>query len=439
MELLTGKKVLIVGAGKSGMAAAAFCEAAGAKVEISDTKDSQDLAGLSWPLRGQQAVDGDGFDILVQSPGVPLQAPIFERAKARGAVVVGELELAAPALKGQSIGVTGTNGKTTTTALTGHIFSHCGLPTLVGGNIGTPLTALASSTHADGWNVLELSSFQLETISKFRAHIAVILNITPDHLDRHGTLQQYIQAKARILETQTTADFAILNAADPNCRALANRTKATVVFFNLESPSPDGVSCCAGQIWLGERALMPVTDVPIPGRHNLDNVQAAAAAAWLAGLTRIHIAEAIGSFPGVEHRLEFVRERLGVRYYNDSKATNVDATEKAIASFDSGIWIILGGKDKNSDYRPLASLLAAKAKGVLLIGAAAGVIREHLISQEPSLPLIDCGTLDTAIRVASDSAASGDVVLLSPACASFDQFENFEHRGQVFKQLLAAV
>jgi UDP-N-acetylmuramoylalanine--D-glutamate ligase len=439
METLAGMRVLVVGAGKSGLAAAAFCAERGAAVEISDTRSAAEIGEAGWPVRGQDEEDGDGFDMLVQSPGVPLEAPIFERARRRGAAVIGELELSAPALQGRSIAVTGTNGKTTTTALTGHIFAHCGLPTVVGGNIGTPPTALAGRTTADGWNVLELSSFQLETVERFRAHIAVVLNITPDHLDRHGTMEKYIGAKARLLETQTAVDFAVLNAADAHCRALAGRTKATVVYFNLEAPSPDGVSAAGGQIWLGERALMPAGAVPIPGRHNLENVQAAAAAAWLAGLTRVHVSEAIQSFPGVEHRLEYVRERLGVKFYNDSKATNVDASEKAIVSFDSPLWIILGGKDKNSDYRPLARLLEGKAKGVLLIGAAAGIIRQHLSVENSSLPLIDCGTLDAAIRVAVESAVSGDIVLLSPACASFDQFDNFEHRGQVFKQLLAAL
>ena len=427
-------RALIVGGGKSGLAAARYLRARGAQVVISDSKPQP--AQIEFPQTGQAETDADGFDTLIQSPGVPLELPIFERARARGARIIGELELAAEELAGFLIGITGANGKTTTTALIGHIFRHAGRPTLVGGNIGVPLTDLVAQSSPDTTVVVELSSFQLETMESFRARIALVLNITPDHLDRHHTFARYVDAKARLVERQTAAGFAVLNAAEPNTRALAGRTAAKVIWFNLDAPAESGVACAADQIWLGHVALMPVAAIPLPGRHNVENAMAAAAAAWLAGLEPAVIAEAIGSFPGVEHRIEFVRELDGVRYYNDSKATNVDAAEKAIDAFAGGLWIVLGGKDKQSDYRSLAHRLAAKAKGVLLIGAAAPIIRQHLSEVVSSLPLTDCDTLNVAIRTARRLAAPGDIVLLSPACASFDQFQSYEHRGRVFKDLV---
>lgn len=429
-------RALIVGAGKSGLAAARFLTARGAAVVISDSKPQSQS---EFPQTTQNETDSDGFNLLIQSPGVPLELPIFERARARAVPVIGELELAAAELQGHIIGVTGANGKTTTTALIGHILLHAGRHTLVGGNIGTPVTDLVAPSTPQSNVVLELSSFQLETVQTFKADISLVLNITPDHLDRHGSMERYIGAKARLVETQSAAGFTILNAADPNARSLASRTSAHVVWFNTSTPSEDAVASAGGQIWLGLTPLMPESDIPLPGRHNVENVMAAAAAAWLAHVPVPLIAEAVRSFPGVEHRIEFVRELDGVRYYNDSKATNVDAAEKAINAFPGGLWIILGGKDKYSDYRPLAPLLAAKARGVLLIGAAAPIIRQHFSEAVPSLPLTDCGTLDVAIRTARRLAAPGDIVLLSPACASFDQFQSYEHRGRSFKDLVLSL
>jgi UDP-N-acetylmuramoylalanine--D-glutamate ligase len=427
MTDFTHQRVLVVGAGKSGLAAARYLQARGAEVVISDSKT------------GQAETDSDGFDLIIQSPGVPLELPIFERARARGARIFGELELAAEELQGHIIGVTGANGKTTTTALIGHIFQHAGRATLVGGNIGIPVTDLVPQSTPDTTVVLELSSFQLETVEKFQAEIALVLNITPDHLDRHHTIGRYIDAKARLVENQTASGYTILNAAEPNARALASRTKAKVIWFNLATPDASGVASANHQIWLGETALMPEDEIPLPGRHNVENVMAAAAAAWLSGIEPSQITEAIKSFPGVEHRIEFVRELNGVRYYNDSKATNVDAAEKAIDAFPGGLWIILGGKDKYSDYRPLAPRLAQKANGILLIGAAAPIIRQHLSEVSSSLPLTDCDTLEVAIRTARRLAAPGDIVLLSPACASFDQYQSYEHRGRSFKDLVRSL
>ena len=437
MTDFTNKRALIVGGGKSGLAAAKFLRARGSHVVISDNRPQP--AQTDFPQTGQSASDSDGFDLIVQSPGVPLELPIFERARARGARVTGELELAAEELQGHIIGVTGANGKTTTTALIGHIFQHAGRPTLIGGNIGVPVTDLVAQSTPDTTVVLELSSFQLETVVTFKAEIALVLNITPDHLDRHQTMARYIDAKARLVETQTADGYTILNAAEPNASALASRTKAKVIRFNIDAPSPTGVASFENQIWLGETPLMPESDIPLPGRHNVENTMAAAAAAWLSGINPNLIAEAVRSFPGVEHRIEFVRELDGVRYYNDSKATNVDAAEKAIDAFPGALWIILGGKDKYSDYRPLAPRLAAKAKGILLIGAAAPIIRRHLSEVDTSVPLTDCDTLEVAIRTAHRLAAPGDIVLLSPACASFDQYQSYEHRGRSFKELVRSL
>jgi len=437
MSNYTGKRVLVIGGGKSGLAAARYLRARGAHPVISDTKAQP--SQQEFPQIGQSDVDSDGFDLLIQSPGVPLELPIFERARARGIRIVGELELAAEELLGNLIGVTGANGKTTTTALIGHIFKHAGRRTLIGGNIGVPVTDLVAESTPETTVVLELSSFQLETVEAFKANIAVVLNITPDHLDRHFTMARYIDAKARLVETQAADGFTILNAAEPNARALASRTKAKVIWFNLEAASEDGVASINGQIWLGKTALMPENEIPLPGRHNVENTMAAAAAAWLAGIAPQIIAEAVRSFPGVEHRIEFVRELDGVRYYNDSKATNVDAAEKAIDAFPGNLWIVLGGKDKNSDYRPLAPRLAVKAKSILLIGAAAPIIRRHFSEVNPSLPVTDCDTLEVAIRTARRLAAPGDIVLLSPACASFDQYQSYEHRGRSFKELVRSL
>jgi UDP-N-acetylmuramoylalanine--D-glutamate ligase len=437
MTDFTNKRALVVGGGKSGLAAARFLRARGAHVVISDSRPQP--TQNEFQQITQSETDSDTFDLLIQSPGVPLELPIFERARARGARIIGEVELGAGELKGHIIGVTGANGKTTTTALIGHIFKHAGRPTLIGGNIGVPMTDLVTQSTPDSIVVLELSSFQLETVETFKAEIALVLNITPDHLDRHRTMARYIDAKARLVETQTADGYTILNAAEPNASALATRTKAKVIWFNLDTPGPTGVASAKHQIWLGETVLMPEGEVPLPGRHNVENVMAAAAAAWLANVEPTVIAEAVRSFPGVEHRIEFVRELDGVRYYNDSKATNVDAAEKAIDAFPGGLWIILGGKDKNSDYRSLAPRLAGKARGILLIGAAAPIIRQHLSDALSSLPLTDCGTLEEAIRTARRLAAPGDIVLLSPACASFDQYQSYEHRGQSFKDLVRSL
>jgi UDP-N-acetylmuramoylalanine--D-glutamate ligase len=433
----TGKQILVVGLGKSGLAAAQLAVRLGAKVTVCDekplaaTRFAAEVEALGVGYEPQGEARGAEFDLVIQSPGVPLEAPVFASAR-----VTGELEFAAPLLEGRTIGITGSNGKTTVTALIGHILREAEVPVQVGGNIGVPPAAMVETSRIGQWNVLELSSFQLETIESFVADIALVLNITPDHLDRHHTMERYIDAKARLVETQRRSHVAVLNAGDPASAALAKRTRAKVVYFNAAAPGPWAVAEKDGVITVDEQRLMPVSSIPLRGRHNVENVMAAAAAAWLANVSLDQIEAAIRTFPGVEHRIEFVRVLDGVTYYNDSKATNVDATEKALDAFDSGVWIILGGKDKQSDYRTLAGRLRAKAKGVLLIGAAAAIIRAQLTEVDAALPLLDCGTMAAAVALAYAEAVTGDTVLLAPACASFDQFQSYEHRGRVFKELV---
>ena len=292
---------------------------------------------------------------------------------------------------------------------------------------------MVETSRAGQWNVLELSSFQLETTETFRAHIAACLNVTPDHLDRHYTLENYADMKARLFVRQRDPDFAVLNADDAICRGYAHRGGAKPVWFSSTQRVSPGASIFGERILLDGEPLMSTGEVPLRGMHNIENTMAAAVMARLAGATRDQIRAAVMSFPGVEHRLEFVRELNGVDWYNDSKATNVDATLKAIDAFAGGLWIILGGKDKNSDYTVLAAPLRSKARAALLIGAAAEKIKGHL---DGAVPLIECGTIEGAVKAAFERARAGDTVLLAPACASFDQFQSYEHRGREFKRLV---
>ena len=372
-------------------------------------------------------------ELVVISPGVPADLDVLAPVRARGVPVIGELELAAPFLKGRNIGITGTNGKTTTTALTGHILRESGIACQVGGNIGTAPAEMVETSRPDQWNVLELSSFQLETMESFQASIAACLNVTQNHLDRHHTFENYVNAKSRLFETQDSGGLAVLNADDPVTTSFAGRTKAQTVWFS-STREVSGAWLNGEVIRMGDGELLNVNNLRLRGRHNFENVMAAALMADRAGASLEQIGNAACTFAPVEHRLEFVREINGVGYYNDSKATSVDAALKAIEAFPGGIWIILGGKDKDSDYTVLREPLRAKARAALLIGAAAEKIARHL--GDDVVPVIQCGTLAAAVDKAARSAVPGETVLLAPACASFDQFDTYGHRGRIFKELV---
>ena len=442
--------MLVIGAKRSGLSATALLVKQGARVRVMDAAalpgdEETKFREMGVPVvlqdAGNVTAEGRDPDVIVLSPGVPVDLPVLESARSRGVPVIGEVELASYFLKGPVIGITGSNGKTTTTALTGHVLKQCGMACQVGGNIGTAVTALIDSSRADQWNVLELSSFQLESIRTFRARISACLNVTPDHLDRHHTFEKYAAAKARLFETQNAEDCAVLNYDDETCRSYARQTRATVYWFSSARRVPSGIWMNGDELFLNDESFLAQSQIKLRGLHNVENVMAAALVAHLAGAAVKQIGAAVESFPGVEHRLEFVREVAGVAYYNDSKATNVDATLKAIDAFPQGLWIILGGKDKGSEYAPLREPLRQRAKAALLIGAdppypqaAAPLIKEAL---KDAVPIFECGTLKRAIHYAREHAASGDVVLLAPACASFDQFQNYEERGNAFKQIVA--
>src|SRR6266571_4416747 len=433
---LNNKRVLVVGLGKSGVASALFLKAHGAKVTVSDTKSGDELRNeipvlLDHGITVETGGHGDrtfrGQDLIVVSPGVPVDAPPLVQARALGEAVIGEIELAAQFLPGPIVAITGSNGKTTTTTLTGEILTAAGFPVLVGGNIGTPAISLAERAKPETAIVLEISSFQLETIQTFRPKVAVVLNVTPDHLDRHRTFEVYVDAKARIFENQQSSDFAVLNADDLTCVAMGARTRAQVFWFSRQKEVQHGACVREGNIVFrdqsGPREIMQVSEIPLKGAHNLENILAAVCAGALMGCAPERIRQAVSDFKAVEHRLEFVTTIRGVDYYNDSKATNVDATTKALESFPANIHLILGGKDKGSDYTVLNDLLRQRVKRVYTIGAAAAKIE----SQIKGIDVVHAETLENAIRKANAEAQSGDVVLLAPACASFDQFKSYEH------------
>lgn len=451
MMELKNKRVLVVGLGKSGIAAALFLRERGARVTVSDSRDAVSLAGeIPALLEAGIMVESGGHglltfrrsDLIVVSPGVPMDTPELKQVVAFGLPVIGELELASRYLQGQVAAITGSNGKTTTTTLVGEILKAAGLPTLVGGNIGVPVIDLVPESTPESWSVLEVSSFQLETVEEFHPKIAVVLNITPDHLDRHGSFANYAAAKTRITERQGAKDFLVLNAEDKATQMVAGKTKAQVFWFSGRRPIKQGAFVHGESVLFvakeGGKAepILPLNEIPLKGAHNVENVLAAVCVARLAGVPAEVIRGAVRGFKAVEHRLEFVRSVGGVEYYNDSKATNVDATMKALASFRGGIHLILGGKDKDSDYTQIAELLRERVKAVYTIGSAAEKIEREL---REVVKMKSAGTMQVAVSEAAAAAEPGDVVLLAPACSSFDQFENYEHRGRVFRQLVAAL
>lgn len=442
---LAGKRVLVVGLARTGIATALFAAARGAVVTATEERPEPELAGEARELReAGVALEFGGHtsarfleqDLIVVSPGVPAKLPPLELARAQGIPVWSEVELAWRFLRGRLAAITGSNGKTTTTALVGHILATAGIPALVGGNIGTPLLSLVESSSDQTVTVAELSSFQLETIEAFRPDVGVLLNLTPDHLDRHASMEEYAHAKGRIFENQIERDAAVLNADDPRVAQVVP-ARPQVFWFSRQKRVASGAFLHDGRLVFRrdgvETVLMRRDEIPLRGEHNLENVLAASVAAVLAGAEPAAVEGGVRTFAGVEHRLEFVAEIGGVSYYNDSKATNVDATLKAIEAFSEPLFVILGGKDKGGDFTPLREPLQRRARMALLVGAAAEKIAAQLAG---ALPLERAGTLENAVQLSFERARPGEIVLLAPACASFDQFQNFEHRGRIFKQLV---
>ncbi len=444
LATLAGRRVTVVGLAKSGIAAARLLAAAGAEVRGTDAKPVATLPPEAAALAqaGVTLVDGpaafDGAQLVVVSPGVPLDGEQLAPARARLVPVVGELELAWRAMEADTIAITGTNGKTTTTALTGALLAEQPRPVFVGGNIGTPLAARALDFPADGLVVAEVSSFQLETIEAFQPRVAAVLNVTPDHLDRHRTFARYLDAKARVFMNQTEQDCAVLNADDEAARELASRTRARVLWFSRRRVLDHGVFVRDGVIVARLNGhvdeIGPLSEIRLRGAHNVENVLAAAACALWFGMGVETIRRVVGGFRAVAHRIEFVRDIAGVHFYNDSKGTNVASTIKALESFAERVVLIAGGKGKGQDFTPLADAARGRVGHAVVIGEDGGRIAAALA--EAGIGVTAAETLASALEAARRAARPGDVVLLSPACASFDMFDNYEHRGDSFKALV---
>jgi UDP-N-acetylmuramoylalanine--D-glutamate ligase len=448
-QWLAGRTTAVVGLARSGVAAARLIRRLGGRVLASDSgareslsAEARDLEHLGCGLwtDGHPDAAFAGADLVVVSPGVPLELPALEIARARGVPLIGELELGWRVMEADLIAITGTNGKTTTTALTGELIGGTVRPLLVGGNIGTPLCAHALDFPADGLVVAEASSFQLDTTELLRPRVAAVLNVTPDHLDRHKTFARYVEAKAKIFANQTPADCAVLNADDPVTASLAPRTRARVLWFSRLTPLDHGVFVRDG--WIVARLnghveeICPLGEISLRGQHNVENVLAAAACALWTGLSPESIRRGIGAFQGVAHRIERVLDERGVTYYNDSKGTNVASTIKALESFAEPVILIAGGKGKGQDFGPLGEAARGRVRQAVLIGADRARIRAVL--EAAGIPCTDAGSMQEAVAAARSLAGVGDVVLLSPACASFDMFDSYEHRGEVFKTIVRA-
>ena len=445
---IKGKRALVVGAGKSGIASCRFLLEQGASVILSDSKPREEFAssaeikdleaaGVELMLGNQFAEQVD-WDFVVISPGVPPMIPILTMSRQAGCEVLGEIELAYRFASAPFLGITGTNGKTTTTALLGFILQNCGKNVLVGGNIGEPL-ALTAPKFTGDYIVAELSSFQLESCIDFHAHIGVYLNLTPDHLNRHGTMQAYAEAKERLFANMTDKDYAILSADDAPVRAVAERTAAQVLWFSLEQIVDNGMYFDGIQIVVREHGqtvhTIPACDIYIKGRHNMQNAMAAALAAHAVGVDYTSIATALANFPGVAHRLEFVCEKDGVVYVNDSKGTNPASTYQALLAYEQPMILLLGGYDKGSDFSLLFQEIPRRVRRLILYGdALPSLMRAAEQAGFKNYEVAD--NCRDAILRAGKAAHSGDVVMFSPACASWDEFDNFEQRGDLFKQMV---
>lgn len=437
IKLKNKKNIAVLGLGKSGIAAANLAVKLGFDVFASDKGVKRAVKALNKKVDTEFAGHTDrvlSSSLIVKSPGIHPDIDILKKAKAAKIPVISELRFALDNSKYKKlIAVTGTNGKTTTTDLISKIIKKVFKKSFVCGNIGFPLSGKALKTSKDAVITLEVSSYQLEDTPGFSPDISVLLNITPDHLEHHKTMDNYAAAKKNIFLSQKPSGFAVINADDKICRKIALRAKAEKVFFS-KKPLKKGVYYQDGKIHInikGEKAEIKPR-IAIPGMHNIENILAAAAAAFCAGVKPSVIEKTISSYKGVEHRIEFVREINGTRYYNDSKSTNVDSTRVALESFEGNILLIMGGLDKGAPYTPLAGQVKKKVKIIYLIGEAAGKIKKDLCGAV----FIESGNIENAVKHAFKTAGSKDMVLLSPACASFDQFSGFEERGKLFKELV---
>jgi len=450
---LEGRKVTVVGLARSGLAAARLCLRERAIVTVTDRRDAASLGPALAGLRGARAAlgghdlaDFERADLVVVSPGVPLANPELAAARRAGVPVIAEVELAFRFLPGTPVvGITGTNGKSTTTALAGALFARH-RPTFTGGNLGTPLCEHVLSGARAEVVVAELSSFQLEGIDRFRARVGAILNVTPDHLDRYAGVPEYALAKARLFARQQPGDHAVANARDPLARAMAGASRGALHPFGF-GPAAPGATRDAGpeggpaELWFGpprgSSERYTLRNRALRGRHNRENAMAALACARLLGVPPADVQAGLDGFPGLPHRLELVSERGGVEWVNDSKATNVDSTAVGLAAFPATgarVVMVMGGRGKGAPYAPLRPLFADRVKALLTIGEDAPAVERELGDLVPTEP---CGTLAEAVRRAARLAGKGDAVLLSPACASYDQFDNYERRGEAFRRLVA--
>lgn len=446
-----GKKVLVCGMARSGVSAAQCLYELGARVTISDSKAEEKLAEALQPLEGMdirrclgdqaQPADLESYDLAVTSPGIPLQAPILRAVQAAGVPLIGELELGAQVSRAPLYAVTGTNGKTTTTTLIGEIFRNLGKTTYVVGNIGYPFTACALQCGEEDVAVAEVSSFQLETITTFHPHIAVMCNITEDHLNRHGTMEEYIRVKERIFENMGQGDYAVLNLDDPIVRGMAERIPCAPAFFSRRQEVETGAYLEGEEVVFSlnghKKRVLRADEIRIPGEHNLENALAATALAMLAGVPAPVVRHTLKTFPGVEHRIETVRTVEGVTYINDSKGTNVDASIRAVRAMKVPTVLLAGGYDKHTDFLPLArEILASKIHTVVVLGDTAEQI-ERALRAVGFESILHAKTFEEAVLLARSCAREGENVLLSPACASFDMFQDYEERGRVFKEIVS--
>ena len=439
-----GRHVVVVGAARSGLAAAELLRKRGARVTLSEARPSFDespalaAAGVRIETGGHQEATLAAADLVVVSPGVPMEQPAFEAARARGVEIIGELEMAWRWLKGTVIAVTGTKGKSTTTTLIGRMLSAAGRHVLVGGNIGVPVSAQVEESTDRTLHVVEVSSFQLATTTTFRPSIAVWLNLSDDHLDRHASFQEYGDAKARIFANQVPSDFAVVNADDPVVAKYSGQSFATRVWFSLTGTVNDGYVINDG--WIGRKRasaferLVPVAAVRLPGIHMLGNVVAAAAAANLAGAAAGPMEQAVRGFTGLEHVMEPAGAIGKVQFVNDSKATNVGAARKSIESYDSGVVAIVGGRYKSGNLGEIKEAMTGRGRAVVAIGEAAAQVEAAM---EGALPVVRAASMAEAVARAYDAAGHEGVVVLAPACASFDWFRDYAERGRSFKEEVA--